>query len=257
MWNMNTRKIMAMCNCAIAKPGARAAEHGVRAPLPRDDNLKQEIHRENEKDILEEARESTAAEREQTDLEADRSPAARHHTAEEVGGGKAGQFLHHTEIPVGNPNYQQSRRWSHREQLSCGVPFDVEKVKGTEEVTDSRGYEGDDVLSTVPAASGEMDTMYERAEESLEQVRSGVPSEQAVGVMTNYVTTIAYFEDPDSFEKFSEEQMESAEETLERGERILREAVECGGDGSITPASRMLRQRLEGRGGSLPLCRHH
>jgi hypothetical protein len=252
----------------VAKPGDRAAVHGVRTPLPSNFARKQ-VEEEKGEDLLKQEKKDTGEERqEETKRAAEESISmestkpSREEAASEVSdpdlsptGGSTpksvGHYIHRAEIPLQNPNFQQSRRFSvvgsYTEQdhvhvsggkqtkVSGGPLEDVEeKVK--EEISASPPS------SKVPTVSGQSDALEERARESLEQVRSGVPSTQATGVMTNFVSRIAYFQEP---EKDPEVEWGTAEEVLERGRREWEEAV-ASGDGQ-NPASKLLHERLRQR----------
>lgn len=247
----------------VAKPGERAAVHGVRAPVPStfarekgEEEKGEDILKQERKDAGEEKPEETkrAAEEsismESTKISGKDSASETTNADLNPTGGSTTKSIgiHRTEIPDPYPNFQQSRRLSvvggyteqdevhvsgGKQTKSSGGPLEDVEEKVKEELSNSPPS------STVPTASGQSDALEERARESIEQVRSGVPSTQATGVMTNIVTRIAYFQDP---EKPPEVEWGTAEEILERGRREREEAI-ASGDGQ-NPASKLLRERL-------------
>lgn len=250
----------------VVKPGERAAVHGVRAPVPSsfarveaEEKKGENLLKQEKKDAGEERREETKRTVEESismettkisgkDSASDTSNADLNPTGGSI---PKSVGVHRTEIPVPNPNFQQSRRLSvvggyteqdevhvssGKQTKSSGGPLEDVEEKVKEELSASPPS------STVPTASGQSDALEERARESIEQVRSGVPSTQATGVMTNFVSRIAYFQDP---EKPPEVEWGTAEEILERGRRERAEAI-ASGDGE-NPASKLLRERLRQR----------
>lgn len=249
----------------VAKPGERAAVHGVRAPLP-SNFVREEIEEEGE-DLSKQERKDTGEERrEETKLAAEESismestkpsgeatavaSAVRNADFSPSGGStKTGShYLHRTEIPLPNPNFQQSRRlavsgtYTEQDEVHVSGGKQTESSGGKLEDVEEKVKEEVSVSpssSTVPTTSGQSDALEERAREGLEQVRSGVPSTQATGVMTNFVTRIAYFQEP---EEEPEVEWGTAGEALERGRREWEEAV-ASGDGQ-NPASKLLHERI-------------
>eukprot|EP00252_Welwitschia_mirabilis_P003256 TRINITY_DN1334_c0_g2_i1.p1 TRINITY_DN1334_c0_g2~~TRINITY_DN1334_c0_g2_i1.p1 ORF type:complete len:257 (-),score=61.42 TRINITY_DN1334_c0_g2_i1:267-1037(-) len=228
------------------KPGARAAVHGVRAPLPNSLDYFSPLNEDFEKGETQQ-HERDGAKNEEKELQL---PQEKRNDPEEIdylknvnmasadetleegqrqweearNRGVAGVNLRNEEISSTNPNFRQTRRYSVAKEV---------KETGTEHRLASEGAE----------------PFVERARESLEEVRRGVPSTQAGGVMTNVVRKFAYFEHPDAITYFKNVNMEAtAEDTLELAAHLNEEARKRG-DG-VNPATQLLRKYMESQSSS-------